>query len=160
MRRALKLSFSAALAVGALAGVALASPAVAGADPVPVIVTSADLITPPSLPSPGQFEVINEGDGTGGVSVVSSGPTPSQGSLQLTTTGTGSHWSVFNEDHGGTPLTAITALSYSTYSNDPGDTEDPGLQLVIDPGNTTGIDAGVTYSTLNFEPYLQPGGQT
>jgi hypothetical protein len=92
--------------------------------------------------------------------VVSSGPTPSQGSLQLTTTGTGSHWSVFNEDHGGTPLTAITALSYSTYSNDPGDTEDPGLQLVIDPGNTTGIDAGVTYSTLNFEPYLQPGGQT
>ena len=26
---------------------------------------------------------------------------------------------------------------------------------MINPGNTSGLDAGVTYSTVNFEPYLQ-----
>jgi parallel beta-helix repeat protein len=127
-----------------------------------VVVNSADVVPYPTAPSTGQFVAINQGgtsDGSG-VSVVSSGPTPSQGSLQLTTTTSASHWAVYNEDHGGTPLADITALSYSTYSNDPGNTEDPGLQLVIDPGNTVTPDAGVAYSTLNFEPYLQAGGQT
>ncbi len=125
------------------------------------VVTSADLIPYPGTPSQGQFEVINNGDGTGAVSDVSNGPTASQGSLQMTTTGSGSHWSVFNEDHGSTALSAITALSYETETNDTGGSLDPGLQLVIDPGNTTsGPDQGVTYSTLNFEPYLQTGGQT
>ncbi len=121
---------------------------------VPVI--PADLITYPALPtSAGQFNVINEGDGSGGVSLVN-GPGTSLGSLQLTVTSTGSHWAVLNYDHDGTALNNVTALSYSSYTNDTTDTLDPSLQLVIDPGNTTGIDAGVTYSTLNFEPYLQP----
>ena len=127
-----------------------------------VVVTSADVVPYPTAPATGQFVAINQGgtsDGSG-VSVVSSGPPGSLGSLQLTTTTSASHWSAYNEDHGGTPLADITSLSYSTYSNDAGNTEDPGLQLVIDPGNSAAPDAGVTYSTLNFEPYLQAGGQT
>ena len=127
-----------------------------------VVVTTPDVVPYPTAPATGQFVAINQGntsDGSG-VSVVSSGPPGSLGSLQMTTTTSASHWSAYNEDHGGTPLADITSLSYSTYSNDAGNTEDPGLQLVIDPGNTVGLDAGVTYSTLNFEPYLQAGGQT
>ena len=129
---------------------------------VTVVVTSPDVVPYPTAPTTGQFVAINQGgtsDGSG-VSVVSAGPPGSLGSLQLTTTTSASHWSAYNEDHGGTPLANITALSYSTYSNDAGNTLDPGLQLVINPGNTSAPDAGVTYSTLNFEPYVQAGGQT
>jgi hypothetical protein len=74
----------------------------------------------------------------------------------MTVTGTADHWSVFNYDHDGTQLSNITALGYSTYSDNA--TTAPILQMEINPGNTTGTDAGVTYSTLNFEPYLQTGG--
>ncbi|MGH9078715.1 MAG: Ig domain-containing protein [Acidimicrobiales bacterium] len=119
-----------------------------------VPVTSADLIVPPATPAAGQFSLVNEGDGSGGVTTVS-GPGSARGSLQLTVTGTGSHWSVVNLDHNSTLLSGINALSYSTYTNEATGTLDPNLQLVIDPGNTTGLDAGVTFSTLNFEPYLQ-----
>jgi Putative Ig domain len=123
---------------------------------VPVI--PADLVTYPALPTAaGQFNVIDQSGGTGGGSVsLVTGPGTSQSSLQMTTTGTGSHWSVYNYDHDGTLLTNLTSLAYSSYTNDTSDTVDPGLQLVIDPGNTSGLDAGVTYSTLNFEPYVQP----
>ncbi len=153
----------AALVTLTTVGLATAPATVAGASggSTPVVVTSADLIAYPGTPSQGQFVVVNNGDGTGTVSDVSNGPTAQQGSLQMTTTGTGSHWSVFNEDWGGTALSAITSLSYQTETNDTGNTLDPGLQLVIDPGNTTsGPDQGVTYSTLSYEPYLQVGGQT
>ena len=34
------------------------------------------------------------------------------------------------------------------------------LQMEINPGNTTGLDAGITYSTLSFEPYQQSTGVT
>jgi hypothetical protein len=75
------------------------------------------------------------------------------GSLQLTVTGSADHWSVYNYDHIGTKLSDITALGYSTYADN--GTTDPNLQIEINPGNTSGTDAGVTYSTLNFEPSVQ-----
>jgi hypothetical protein len=130
------------------------SPAWAGSPSTTFVpVTSADLTT--GTPGAGQFNVINEGDGSGGVTTTT-GPGSARGSLQLTVTGTGSHWSVYNDDHNGTKLSDITSLSYTTYTNSSTDVLDPGLQLVIDPGNTTGTDAGVNFSTLNFEPYVQP----
>jgi hypothetical protein len=142
-------------------GLAAVPASVAGAQSgtTPVVVTSADLVS--TTPGPGQFVVENNGDGTGAVSDVTTGPDASQGSLQLSTTGSGSHWSVFTDDQSGTALANITTLSYSSLTNDTSNTYDPSLQLVIDPGNTSsGPDQGVTYSTLNFEPYLQTAGVT
>ena len=55
----------------------------------------------------------------------------------MSTTGTGSHWQVVTDDQSGTPLSNITSLSYTTNTNDSGNTLDPSLQLVINPGNTT-----------------------
>jgi len=147
----------AAVGVALAFGVLLVGPPAGATGPttsyVPVI--PADLINYPSVPSSGQFNVINEGDGSGGVATVT-GPAPVPGSLRLTVAGTGSHWSVLNYDHDGTLLKDVTSLGYTTDTNDSSNIFDPGLQLVIDPGNTTGLDAGVTYSTVNFEPYLQP----
>jgi len=74
------------------------------------------------------------------------------GSLQLSVAKNTDHWSVYNYDHMGMALSAITALSYSTYTDNSITT--PDLQMEINPGNSSGADAGVTYSTLNFEPYL------
>ena len=150
--------------IGAGAGAALvlvlsvALPSMASAAPTTVVVTSTDLVT--GVPSPGQFVVINQSGGHGGVGTVLGPATPplGPGSLQLTVTGTADHWSVYNYDHIGTPLSNITALGYSTYTDN--GTTDPILQIEINPGNTTGTDRGVTYSTLNFEPYLQSGGVT
>jgi len=123
-----------------------------------VVVSPTDLVT--GSPSQGQFVVINQSGGLGGVGMVYGPATPPRGvgSLQLNVTAPADHWSVYNYDHIGTPLADITALGYSTYTDN--NTTDPILQMEIDPGNTTGIDAGVTYSTLNFEPYLQSGGVT
>ena len=124
-----------------------------------VVVTSADLVPYPTVPTTGQFVAINQGASDGsGVNVVSSGSPGSLGSLQMTTTTSGSHWSAYNEDHGGTPLADITSLSYSTYSNDAGNTEDPGLQLVIDPGNSVGLDAGCHLFHAELRA-LPPGGR-
>ena len=137
-------------------GISVTSPAWAGPPATTYVpVTSADLIAPPATPGAGQFSLLNEGNGTGGVTTVT-GPGSAKGSLQLTVTGSGSHWGVFNSDHNGTQLQNLTALSYSTSTNDASRILDPTLQLVINPGNTTGVDAGVTFSTLNFEPYVQP----
>ncbi len=156
MRRIIAVGVGSALVLAA----SLVTTSVAGAAPpstyVPVI--PADLVTYPALPTAvGQFNVIDQSGGTGGgaVSLVT-GPGTSPGSLQMTATGTSSHWSVFSYDHDGTLLSGLTSLSYSSYTNDTSNTYDPGLQLVIDPGNSSGLDAGVAYSTLNFEPYLQP----
>ena len=123
-----------------------------------VVVAPPDLVT--GSPLPGQFVVINQSSGQGGVGIVYGPATPplGLGSLQLTVTGASDHWSVYNYDHIGTKLSDISALGYSTYT-DNGIT-DPILQMEINPGNTAGIDAGVTYSTLNFEPYLQSAGVT
>jgi len=137
----------------------LVTTSVAGAAPPTtyIPITPADLVVYNTLPAAGQFVEIDQSGGTGGGSVsLVNGPGTSRGSLQMTTTGTSSHWSVFNLDHDNMPLSNLTSLSYTSYTNDTSDTLDPGLQLVIDPGNTSGLDAGVTFSTLNFEPYLQP----
>jgi hypothetical protein len=123
-----------------------------------VVVGPADLVT--ANPSQGQFVVINQSAGLGGVATVY-GPGTSPrgvGSLQMHVTGSADHWSVYNYDHIGTKLSDITMLGYSTYTDNT--TTDPVLQLEINPGNTTGVDAGVTYSTLSFEPYLQSAGVT
>ena len=124
-----------------------------------VIVSPTDLVT--GSPSQGQFVVINQTPGgLGGVGMVYGPATPPRGvgSLQLNVTASTDHWSVYNYDHIGTPLADITALGYSTYTDN--NTTAPILQMEINPGNTTAPDAGVTYSTLNFEPYLQSGGVT
>ena len=81
-----------------------------------MVVTSADLVTA-TLPTAGQFFVDNEGDGTGAVSIVSNGQTSAQGSLQMSTTGTGSHWQVVTDDRSGTVLSNITSLSYTANTN-------------------------------------------
>ena len=123
-----------------------------------VVVSPTDLVT--GSPSQGQFVVINQSGGLGGVGMVYGPATAPRGvgSLQLKVTAAPDHWSVYNYDHIGTKLSDITALGYSTYTDN--GTTDPILQIEVNPGNTTGIDAGVTYSTLNFEPYLQSPGVT
>ncbi len=123
-----------------------------------VVVAPPDLVT--GSPLPGQFVVINQSGDQGGVGIVYGPATPplGQGSLQLNVTGTNDHWSVYNYDHIGTKLSDISALGYSTYTDN--GTTDPVLQMEINPGNSSGTDAGVTYSTLNFEPYLQSAGVT
>ena len=123
-----------------------------------VVVGPADLVN--SNPSQGQFVSINQSSGLGGVGMVYGPGTPPRGvgSLQLDVTNTTDHWSVYNYDHIGTKLSDITMLGYSTHTDNA--TTDPVLQLEINPGNTSGVDAGVTYSTLSFEPYLQAPGVT
>ena len=54
------------------------------------------------------------------------------GSLQLNVTSPTDHWSVYNYDHIGTPLADITALGYSTYTDN--NTTAPILQMEINPG--------------------------
>jgi len=155
MRRTIAAGAGTALVLA----LSVAIPSMASASTTTVVVTSADLVT--GLPSPGQFVVINQtSGGHGGVGAVLGPATPplGPGSLQLTVTGTPDHWSVYNYDHIGTPLSNITALGYSTYTDN--GTTDPILQIEINPGNTSGTDKGVTYSTLNFEPYLQSAGVT
>ena len=169
LRRVVTLAVGSALAaaLGTVLTPLAASAAPPSPTPITVTVGPANLVEcPPTvecLPSsPRQFSVVNQSGGTGSVSLVS-GPAPppdgTTGSLQMSLTADGDHWTVFNDDHVGTPLSALTALSYFTYT----DTLPyaPTLQLEINPGNTTGgPDEGVTYSTLNFEPYLNADWQT
>jgi hypothetical protein len=154
MRRIISVGVGAAL----ILGLSVAIPSVASASTTTVTVSPADLVT--GSPAPGQFVVINQSGGLGGVGLVFGPATPplGKGSLQMTVTGAADHWSVYNYDHEGTKLSDIAALGYSTYSDNA--TTAPILQMEINPGNTTGTDAGVTYSTLNFEPYLQTAGLT
>ena len=152
MRRVL-MSLAALVGLTTVGLAAVPATAGAGGSPKPVVVTSADLVTA-TLPTAGQFFVDNEGDGTGAVSVVSNGETSAQGSLQMSTTGTGSHWQVVTDDWSGTLLSNLTSLNYTSNTND--NLLDPTLQLVIDPGNESGgTDSGVHFSTVNFEPYNQ-----
>jgi len=145
----------------------------ASASPTTTVVTSSDLYgftcTNEAPPGTGQFNVIDEGacPSGGGVSVVSTpAPSAQQGSLQLTVNGSSDHWAAFNYDHDGVALSAITSLSYSSYTTNGGPSTSAILQLVINPGtpSAAGIAANCpnspppSYSTLNFEPYLQSGG--
>ena len=102
MRRVL-MSLAALVGLTTVGLAAVPNVAGAGGSPTPVVVTSADLVTA-TLPTQGQFFVDNEGDGTGAVSIVGTGETSSQGSLQMSTTGTGSHWQVVTNDQSGTAL--------------------------------------------------------
>ena len=128
-----------------------------------MVVTPANLVTYPTAPPVGGFTKVDQSGGSGGGAVgIVAGPvgSPSGGSLQLTTTGNSSHWTVLTNDDSGTALSAITALSYSTYTNS--GTGGPDLQLIIDPGAKSGTapaacPASVSYASMNFEPYLQSG---
>ncbi len=66
----------------------------------------------------------------------------------MNVTGAADHWSVYNYDHTGTKLADITELGYSTYTDNT--TTAPILQIEINPGNTTGTDAGVTLLDAEF----------
>ena len=124
-----------------------------GAATTTVTVTPAQLLYNTAPTAPGQFIAINQSGAGGSVGIVT-GPAPTPlgvGSLQLSVTGTSDHWSVYNYDHTGTPLSSITALGYSTYTDNA--TTAPALQIEINP-NSTGVDSSVHYSTLNFEPYM------
>ncbi len=148
MRRIATLVFCCAALV-----VATPSVASAGTTSTVVTVTPSDLVSTPS--TSGQFVVINNGDGTGSVSIADGPGTPPLGlsSLTMSTVDTGSHWTVYNYDWMGTPLSAINSLGYSTYTDN--STTAPALQLEINPGNQAGgIDSTIGYSTLNFEPYV------
>ena len=148
---------SAAGGLALIASLALVAPVSASATAATVTtVTPVDLVA--ASPAPGQFEIINQSNASqgGGVSIVVGPQTPplGLGSLQLSIATASDHWSVFNYDHMGTALSAITSLSYSTFTDNA--TTDPVLQMEINPGNPLGaIDGGRTYSTLNFEPYQQ-----
>lgn len=146
------------LATAFMVALGVLAPSVASASTTTTVVSSSDLVT--GSPAPGQFVVINQSAGGGGVGLVFGPATPplGLGSLQMSVTGAADHWSVYNYDHLGTRLADLTALGYSTYTDNT--TTAPILQLEINPGNVTGTDAGVTYSTLSFEPYLQTGGVT
>ena len=148
MRRIVAAGAGASLVLATIMAVNVAMASVASASPATTVVTASDLygfscsnVAPSGT---GQFNVIDEISGcnhpsvrsSGGVSVVSTpGPSAQQGSLQLTVAGTNDHWAAFNYDNDGTSLSAITELSYSTYTSDGGPDTDPSLQLVIDPGS-------------------------
>lgn len=164
MRRIVSVGAGAALVLGLGLAVPLAAQATTATT---VVVTNTDLVPAPATPSPGEFVVINQSGGGGATPVNVFGPgTPplGLGSLQLNVAGTTDHWSVYNYDHIGTQLSAITALSYSTYTDNT--TTAPALQMEINPGAPSaagaaaGCASGKTYSTLNFEPYLNPGQQS
>lgn len=137
-----------------------------------VVVTNTDLVAFPTLPTTGEFTVINnsstdpQSTGGGATNVFGPGVPPlGVGSLQMSVAGSTDHWSVYTDDWALTPLSNITTLGYSTYTTD--SLYDPALQVVIDPGtpSSAGVEAGCVtkdYSTLNFEPYLQSqnGGVT
>lgn len=155
--------------VYAAAGVALAAgiatPMMAmAAESTTVVVTGADLTTTTTAPpGPNQFAVIKQSGTGGSVSTVAGPATPplNTGSLQLAVAGTADHWSVYNYDHMGTFLSDIKALSYSTYTDNT--TTAPAMQLEINPGepaaSCTSCVPGMTYSTLNFEPYQNSTSQ-
>ncbi len=159
MRRSVSLG-AGVLLVLSLGVTPLTSVTAGAATATNVLVTNADLI-PNALPGPGQFAVINQGGTSTGGAVNVLGPaTPplGVGSLQMTVTGTSDHWSVYTDDWAGTPLSSITSLGYSTFTTNT--LTDPALQVVINPGtpSSAGFTAGCiskSYSTLNFEPYLQ-----
>jgi hypothetical protein len=115
--------------------------------------SSTVVVTPPNLvsssPTTGQFLVTNESGGAGSVGIVS-GPAggPTADSLQMTTTGTNDHWDAFNYDRDGTPLSNISTLSYSAYTNSAPDF-DPVFQLQADLGS------GIPFATVSYEPYEQ-----
>ncbi len=126
----------------------------AGAATSTVTITPAQLLSNTAPTAMNQFIAINQSGGGGSVGIVN-GPAPTPlgvGSLQLAVTAPADHWSVYNYDHMGTLLSSITTLGYSTYTDNA--TTAPTLQIEINPGNATGLDAGVTYSTINFEPYM------
>ena len=168
-RRISRASGVCALVSAGLSFLVAGAAAANASSPLTVIVTPGQLLNPPTAaPGAGQFDVIDQTGGTGGGSVgLVSGPGTSpngSGSLQMETASGSSHWSVYTNDWAGTPLSSITTLSYSTYTID-NTTQDAALQVVVDPGSpsTAGQNAGCrassySYSTLNFEPYLQPGG--
>ena len=173
MRRIIAAGAGVSLILAMVHAVNVATPSLASASPSVTVVTSADLYgfscTNVGPSGTGQFNVIDEGacPSGGGISVVSTpAPTADQGSLQLTVNGTADHWAAFSYDHDGVALSAITSLSYSTYTTNGGPSTSPILQLVINPGtpSAAGIAANCpnspppSYSTLNFEPYLQSGG--
>jgi hypothetical protein len=159
MRKIVSLGAGAALVLGLGLAVPLAAKATTATT---VVVTNSDLVS--AAPSAGEFVVINQGSTASAAPINVTGPaTPplGQGSLQMSVSGTSDHWSVYNYDHMGTPLSAITALSYSTYTDNT--TTAPALQMEINPGSPSpaGMVAGCptkSYSTLNFEPYLNSGG--
>ena len=131
-----------------------------GVAPVGATTTTTITITPAqlvwsatSLTGPNQFLAINQSGGGGSVGIVPGPSTPplGRGSLQLSVTASSDHWTVYNYDHMGTPLTSVTALGYSTYTDNA--TTAPALQIEINP-NSTGVDSLIHYSTLNFEPYM------
>lgn len=101
-RRAVLMTGGAAtLALGTFAGFAAAAPSAFAASAHTVWVTPHQLKNPPTAHlHKGQFDVINQGDGTGSVALVA-GPASSpngQGSLQMQTAGGGSHWSVYTDN--------------------------------------------------------------
>ena len=119
-------------AAGAVLVIGIAAPGWAfAAGPTTVEVTS--LATAPPT-GPNQFVAINQSGATGDVSLVSGPATPplGAGSLQMSVSGSTDHWSVYNYDHDGAALSAITALSYSTYTDNT--TTAPALQLADQPG--------------------------
>lgn len=164
-RRAVMAGVGIAGVVGlALTGTATAWAATATTD----VVRSVDLVTVPygANPGPGQFAVENQGNTNGGGVGIVTGPGQpplGAGSLQMSVATTADHWSVYTNDWAGTPLSAITGLSYAEYTNNT--TTAPTLQVVIDPGapSKAGSTAGCPtshYSTLNFEPYLNTAQHT
>ncbi len=153
------------LGAGALLLVSMAavplSASAAAASSTTVIVANTDLVAFPALPAAGEFTVINQNNtSTGGAINVPGPATPplGVGSLQMSVVTSSDHWSVYTDDWAWAPLSSITSLGYSTFTNNT--LYDPALQVVVDPGvpSSAGTAAGCptkSYSTLNFEPYLQ-----
>lgn len=162
---ALRRSAVAGIGVLGVAGLVLAGTGSAYAGTgtaTTVTVRSVDLVG--GAPGPGQFAVINQSGRGGGVQMASGPATPplGAGSLAMSVTGTKDHWSAYTDDWAGTPLSAVTGISYSTYTDNT--TTAPTFQVVIDPGapSAAGTKAGCPtegYSTLNFEPYLNTAQQ-
>ena len=62
---------------------------------------------------------------------------------------------LFNYDHVGTSLSTITDISYATYKDPASSLPRPALNIQIDKNGGT-LEPG-DFSTLVFEPYMQPG---
>jgi hypothetical protein len=76
------------------------------------------------------------------------------GSLLLTTTASSDHVQVYNYNQVGTPLSAITGMSYSTYQTIGSGPYVAGINIEID--KTGGAYVAGDYATLVFEPVYNP----
>ena len=115
------------------------------------IVMGADVVSRlhGASPAPGEAWTLYTRDNGAGTFIAGPGTAPlGVGSLQLATPGSNDKAYLFNNEHRGTPLADITAISYRTYRTAGSAQQVAALNIEVD---VNGAEAG-GYTVLVFEP--------